>query len=316
MKNKCIFPTKCCEPDKEAIKKNTHGPRGIPGEIGPTGPSGLAGATGPTGPTGARGPSGENVVVRSTTTVEPSADAKVSSFHEGNTTYLDFFIPKGERGDADKLVVEGTKTLDSNQEAVVQDRFEGGLHHLNFFIPKGEKGDMGPQGPAGPKGETGEQGQKGDTGAKGDMGERGPSGVAGPPWLTPNFAATIYKPSGQQITTNTPIMLEETELMKGFRKQGNNSLVAPAKGTYMVSFFVNEVDAADDGDSVSLAVNGVAVTASKRPLSTIGYAIATILTELNKDDVLTLVPTINQSRNINAFGGPSAELVAMMIAYS
>ena len=250
MKNKCIFPTKCCEPDKEAIKKNTHGPRGIPGEIGPTGPSGLAGATGPTGPTGARGPSGENVVVRSTTTVEPSADAKVSSFHEGNTTYLDFFIPKGERGDADKLVVEGTKTLDSNQEAVVQDRFEGGLHHLNFFIPKGEKGDMGPQGPAGPKGETGEQGQKGDTGAKGDMGERGPSGVAGPPGLTPNFAATIYKPSGQQITTNTPIMLEETELMKGFRKQGNNSLVAPAKGTYMVSFFVNEVDAADDGDSV------------------------------------------------------------------
>ena len=111
-------------------------------------------------------------------------------------------------------------------------------------------------------------------------------------------------------------MLEETELMKGFRKQGNNSLVAPAKGTYMVSFFVNEVDAADDGDSVSLAVNGVAVTASKRPLSTIGYAIATILTELNKDDILTLVPTLNQSRNINAFGGPSAELVAMMIAYS
>lgn len=267
MKNKCIFSTKCCEPDKEAIKKNTHGPRGVPG---PTGPRGMIG---PTGPTGARGPSGENVVVRSTTTVEPSADAKVSSFHEGNTTYLD------------------------------------------FFIPKGEKGDMGPQGPAGPKGETVEQGQKGDTGAKGDMGERGPSGVAGPPGLTPNFAATIYKPSGQQITTNTPIMLEETELMKGFRKQGNNSLVAPAKGTYMVSFFVNEVDAADDGDSVSLAVNGVAVTASKRPLSTIGYAIATILTELNKDDILTLVPTLNQSRNINAFGGPSAELVAMMIAY-
>ena len=224
MKNKCIFPTKCCEPDKEPIKKNTHGPRGIPGEIGPTGPtgpSGLAGATGPTGPTGptgARGPSGEDVVVRSTTTVEPNNDAQVSAFHEGNTTYLDFFIPRGIDGVPEEISVGKTTTVESSELADVQDRYEGGVHFFDFFIPKGEKGETGPAGPQGQQGEAGvsqvitidgtetldpdenaevqddfdqnihhltfyiprgAKGEKGDTGPKGDTGEQGPKGETG-----------------------------------------------------------------------------------------------------------------------------------------
>lgn len=203
MKNKCIFPTKCCEPDKEPIKKNTHGPRGIPGESGPTGP---------TGPTGARGPSGEDVVVRSTTTVEPNNDAQVSAFHEGNTTYLDFFIPRGIDGVPEEISVGKTTTVESSELAEVQDRYEGGVHFFDFFIPKGEKGETGPAGPQGQQGEAGvsqvitidgtetldldenaevqddfdqnihhltfyiprgAKGEKGDTGPKGDAGEQG-----------------------------------------------------------------------------------------------------------------------------------------------
>ena len=137
---------------------------------------GPRGSTGPTGPTGATGPSGENLVARSTITIEAGNPAKVTTFHDGDTTYFDFFIPKGFDGKQEKIVAGKTKQVTSTEKAIVVDRYEKGIHYFDFVIPKGDKGEQGErgeqgiQGVAGPKGETGPQGDKGETGPTGPRG--------------------------------------------------------------------------------------------------------------------------------------------------
>ena len=160
MNNKCFNKLYCkktnCRincPERTIIgPMGPQGPKGATGAdglIGPTGPAGVTGptgatgATGPTGPVGATGPSGETILVRSTTTLAPDQDAKVTTYHTGNTTFLDFGIPKGDIG------------------------------------PKGDKGDIGLQGNAGPKGDKGEKGDAGPQGPKGDKGDTGPRGFPG-----------------------------------------------------------------------------------------------------------------------------------------
>ena len=345
MKNKCIFPTKCCEPDKETIKKNTYGPRGIRGEAGPTGPSGATGPTGPTGPAGARGPSGEDVVVRSTTTIEPNNDAQVSSFHEGNTTYLDFFIPRGIDGIPEEISVGKTTTVDSSELAEVQDRYEAGVHFFDFFIPKGEKGETGPAGPQGIQGEAGvsqvitidgtetvepdEDAEVQDDfdqnihhltfyiprGAKGDTGETGPAGPAGPPGLIPDYNATIFNVDEQQLTTETALTLPSVEVLNGFTMQDQKGIVCPTGGTFLISFSVNGSDGVQTGDYVGVAVNDTLVPSSKRPLTKDGNSSASVVVLLNKDDVISITNTVTGQKTIKATGGPSAVLTVLMIAF-
>lgn len=153
---------------------------------------GPRGSTGPTGPTGATGPSGENLIARSTTTLQAGEQAKVSAFHDGNTTYLDFFIPKGFDGKPEKIAAGTTKQVAPTEEAKVEDRFEEGIHYFDFVIPKGEKGEKGDRGEqglighkgdkgeVGPQGIQGEQGIQGVAGPKGDRGEKGETGPTGP----------------------------------------------------------------------------------------------------------------------------------------
>lgn len=150
---------------------------------------GITGPTGPTGPTGATGPAGEQIFARSTVTVSPDKEAKVISTHQGNSTYLDFFIPKGSNGDMEKFEIGFVETVEPNEKADVVDRYVDGNHYLDFKIPKGntgEKGDAGPNGPKGDKGDMGSvgpvgpQGEQGETGPKGDKGEKGDTGPVGP----------------------------------------------------------------------------------------------------------------------------------------
>lgn len=207
---KCGFEKKCCKDDE--IKKNIYGPRGLRGEDGERGPTGPTGATGPTGPTGERGPSGEEVVVRSTTTTEAGEEASVTSEQIGNTTYLDFYIPKGTNGVPEKVTVGTTTSVEAGEEAKVVDRVEGDVHFFDFSIPKGEKGEKGDMGERGLPGEIGvspiividgthtvgpdEPAEvqedvdgkfhhltfyipKGETGAKGEQGDKGEKGDKG-----------------------------------------------------------------------------------------------------------------------------------------
>ena len=156
--------------------------RGATGPMGKTGPKGDTGATGPTGPANV------DVIARITSTMEPDEEAKVISTTEGNKTYLDFFIPKGETGPMEKVEAGFVVTLDPDKAAQVIDRFNDGKHFLDFLIPRGfqgeagEKGDAGLNGvtgPIGPKGDKGEKGDKGDPGEKGEQGIQGVQGLQG-----------------------------------------------------------------------------------------------------------------------------------------
>lgn len=162
--------------------------------VGPQGPRGVTGPRGPQGVMGPTGPAGVNVVVRSTTTMDAKTKANVISTQEGNTTLLDFYIPKGESGEGEKILIDSVNTIEPTELADVKDTIKNGTHHLEFYIPRGvtgTKGDAGQKGETGPKGETGErgavgpqgpigpQGPQGMRGEKGDKGETGPQGLPG-----------------------------------------------------------------------------------------------------------------------------------------
>lgn len=158
------------------------GVTGATGATGATGVTGATGATGATGPRGATGPSGENIEARLTTTINPTEPAVVVSTHEGNTTYLDFYIPRGIDGVPQPINAGTVTKVEADENAEVTDRVENNIHYFDFKIPKGEKGETGEkgeQGIKGDKGDIGERGAKGETGPKGDTGPRGLPGEIG-----------------------------------------------------------------------------------------------------------------------------------------
>lgn len=312
--------------------------------MGVRGPTGPTGATGVTGATGATGPSGEEIAIDCVTTIEPGQPADVMSRRENNTNYLEFFIPRGADGLSEKIVIGNITTVESNEQATVTDRYDDATHTIDFALPKGEKGDKGDTGPRGLPGEIGisevitidatetvepdEPAEVQDDfdrnihhltfyipkGEKGDRGEKGEPGDAGPSGLTPDFNATIYNPGEQTIANQMPLSMAEVELNNGFRVE-DSSLVVPTTGTFLVSFSVNYSDNALDGDYVGVAVNGVLVTVSKRPVNFNSNSSATFATLLNKDDKVSLIANVSQSKTIKADTAPSAMLSVMMIAY-
>lgn len=178
--------------------------------------SGLRGPTGPTGPTG---PSGQNITARTTITIEPTEKARVVSSQLDNTTYLDFFIPRGNDGGLANVRAGNVTKIGPDEPAVVTERLQDGVYFLDFNIPRGDKGDKGDKGEKGdkglsqkvsvdctytidpseparveeeemddmlhlafyiPRGQRGEQGAQGVAGPKGEQGVQGPKGDTGP----------------------------------------------------------------------------------------------------------------------------------------
>lgn len=84
----CLQPRKSCQEMKLIAV--------VKGAVGPTGPTGPIGRT---GVTGATGPTGGEVVARTTSTLGEGEEAKVVSSFERGVNYLDFYIPKGNKGD-------------------------------------------------------------------------------------------------------------------------------------------------------------------------------------------------------------------------
>lgn len=187
MKNHIFCNCFNCKPRNCLIK-------GVTGQTGPMGKQGPAGPTGATGATGPIGPAGGEVVARITTTMNPEEDAKVISTNKGNTTYLDFFIPKGETGPMEKIKAGFVVTGEPDDDADVTERLVDNTRYFDFKIPRGKKGEdglngknglngeigpTGPQGIAGPQGPKGEQGEVGPRGEKGETGPQGPKGAQG-----------------------------------------------------------------------------------------------------------------------------------------
>lgn len=196
MKKNCKSRTTCC----------VNRPRRI-----------ISGLVGPTGPTGPTGPSGQNILARDTVSIDSTENAKVVSTQQNNTTYLDFFIPKGQAGPIASINAGTTTQVDEKSPAKVTARQQNDQYFFDFEIPRGEKGEVGPKGETGkgqkvsvdctytlspdqpayveeleqsndmlhlafhiPRGQKGEQGEQGVAGPKGEQGEIGPKGEVGP----------------------------------------------------------------------------------------------------------------------------------------
>ncbi len=238
--NPCVIKPSCngsCKCGKVICCKGPTGPTGPAGRnglIGPTGPAGAVGvtgptgATGPTGPTGAigpTGPAGMELVVRSTTSIDPEESAAVMSTEVDNKTWLDFYIPRGYDGK------DGTKG------------------------EKGEKGEVGPQGPRGIQGEIGPRGEKGDTGLQGPKGDTGPQGprgekgetgptkeIKGAFILSYNDDPNNFPVEGKEIASNERLPLLRLELDSGnlvVLDNVNNTIQFNDTGVYMITFSIN-----------------------------------------------------------------------------
>jgi len=395
------------------------GVTGATGAVGATGPTGPTGATGATGPIGATGPSGETLLVRSTKTLPPDQQADVTATHEGNTTYLDFAIPRGYDGEIETVLAGNTSSLDADDQARIEDRYEEGIHYFDFFIPKGkdgatgpkgDKGDAGPIGPQGIQGPVGPQGEKGDigprglpgeigrsemisvdltetaepdeeaqvldtfennvhhltfyiprgaTGPKGDKGdpgqeqiragnttqvdenqeakvedrieggvhyldfqipkgktgERGPQGeqgAAGPPGTTNNINTTIFNSQSQEISSTHPVIFD-TVMTANVLTSNDSSVSITYAGTYLVSYSINNSTTAIAGDSIAIYKNNVLIQGTSRPITTGSNVSCMFVARFDRNDLLTVVPTLAADRTITNSGAPSIMLTVVQI---
>lgn len=96
----------------------------------PQGFDGINGAVGPKGETG----KSEGIKVINTKTISPGTEAEVTDDFDGDTHYLTFSIPKGEKG----------------EQGVAGERGERGI--AGPVGPAGLQGEVGPTGPMGPAG--------------------------------------------------------------------------------------------------------------------------------------------------------------------
>lgn len=178
----------------------------------------IRGATGATGVTGATG--GE-VVANSTTTLDEGQQAYVESRYEDGKNHLDFFIPKGQKGDkgdTEKIKAGEVFIGASDEQANVFDRYIDGVHYLDFYIPRGYTGEAGVQGEKGEKGDTGpkgDMGQKGEKGDKGDKGDACPAELESVFILSYNGDPTRFPAGGIEIKSGERLPLERRELDHG-----------------------------------------------------------------------------------------------------
>ncbi len=246
------------------------------GPKGPQGPQGLKGATGPTGPTGATGatgPTGGEVVARTTMTMSPGEPARVDCTYENGKNMLDFFIPKGEKGDKETIRAGSVVALEPENTPSVADRFQDGVHYLDFGIPRGVTGVAGPQGPVGlpgeigMRGETGPAGPQGPTGPQGERGEPGTVDIQCAQIISYNADPTTFPTSGIEIKSNHRLPLMRLELLSGnivTLDSVDNTIQFNKTGLYCVIFNTNayvkksqpDFDPATDFVSVSFREAG------------------------------------------------------------
>lgn len=324
----CICTNNCSQ-------KINFGPRGATGVTGPIGPTGATGATGPTGATGATGPNGppiEELVVRSTTTIQPDQQANVLSETDGSTHYLDFYIPKGADGVPEKILAGNTLSLNPDQPAQVVDRYENGTHYFDFSIPKGEKGPTGPRGLPGEIGisqvitidgtETVEPHELAQVQDDFDRNvhhltfyiPKGEQGDAGPPGLTPGVYLSIYNANQQEISNEKDLVMDTVAINIDFKMQ-NGKVIIPLNGTYLMTFTVNNAPNALFDDYVGITVNDTLLPESKRPIPLNGSSTGIAVALLNKDDQIALKSFVGNQLTLSPLGAPSSSFSIVMISF-
>lgn len=152
----------------------------------------------------------------------------------------------------------------------------------------------------------------GPTGPTGAVGPTGPTGPTGSTGVLINENATVNNDSPIDITTGTPLVLQNTLTNNGMTVAGNGITVR-SDGTYLVSFGVNNTTGATGSDNVSVAIDGVLNAATERRLFADSANTGTYVLNLQANNTLTLVPTVTGATQIVATGGPSAYLTVTKI---
>lgn len=199
--------------------------------------------------------------------------------------------------------------------------------------PKGEQGEIGPIGPQGEKGEQGiqglqglqgVQGPKGDVGPKGEQGETGPRGDIGPQGPTgpkgdtgglgayaERYAHT-QKNQLLQANTETIISLEIEGPNFNASYTTENAITIDVVGTYKIEYLLTFEPLSAAVITIGVKKNNSVIEGSD--ISGDGTAdyftelSGSIITDLQPDDVLTLVAKADQEVTLSFNGSTNAKL--------
>lgn len=144
-------------------------------------------------------------------------------------------------------------------------------------------------------------------------GATGPTGPIGPTGPAFNQNATVYDSATQNAVSGSALSIP-TVLTNNGLVTNATSITVPASGTYIVSYTVNATTGATSPDNVGIAVNGTIQSPTTSLLSATTHISGSYVLNLTANDVLTLVPTVTEQRNITAGGGPSVTFTVVRIA--
>lgn len=289
----------------------------IRGIIGPKGPKGDIGPTGPKG--------------------EPGTGISILGYYD---TYEQFIKkhPEGKSGDAyiignELYAWDSNKKIWKNTEIIAGPTGptgpkgeKGDIGEQGMIGPKGEKGDTGPKGdigpigPAGPKGEQGERGMRGlsglvgPKGLDGETGPTGPTGPQGPMGLSEYGSKYQIDTENINATENNTITipLSKTGPSSKIDTETTNALKILENGTYKIDYYFSAQFSMASGIILELRKNLAEIEGSQIQ-KTVKIAEESIfhgavITNLNKNDLITLNVTATTNTMISLASGTSAYL--------
>lgn len=235
----------------------------------------------------------ETIKIGTTTQVDSTTPAEVSTRREGDVCYLDFKIPQGRQG------LQGERGEKGETGA------KGDTGDAGAKGDKGETGAIGPQGPQGPKGDKGDTGEKGEQGAKGDT---------GPVGTMPNINATIFCDEEQSIVSGFPVKLNAV-ITEHNVTVADNKIKISANGIYIISYSLNKFTSlGNETDHMVLSINGIPDVHTRRPISNAFVSSGTVVMTLVAGDTIGISTDISQGQTVSNKGGPSAILTLAKLA--
>ena len=119
-------------------------PQGEKGERGVKGDQGIQGVQGERGVKGDKGEKGDGgtVTIQNVTTISPTEEARVENVGTKKDAILNFYLPKGEKGEPTATIdIGNVKTIAPNEKAKIVNVGTKTNVILDVYLPKGEKGD-------------------------------------------------------------------------------------------------------------------------------------------------------------------------------
>lgn len=184
--------------------------------------------------------------------------------------------------------------------------------------PQGIQGIIGPTGPTGPQGEIGPQGLKGETGEqgpRGNIGPQGPTGVKGDKGGVAAYAERYMhtkKTQTIEANTETVVELDVTGPSLAISYNPEYAITIHEIGTYKIDYFLTVEPLVDTLLTIGIKRNDSIITGSDISgdgiINYFTELSGTIITELNPDDVLTLVIKSSANTNLSFNGSTNGKL--------